>query len=317
MAHAENARAVNPAMAEALLVEAAYRESRREALKGQFASAVRHAELANELAPRTTRYQQRLEAVRGAADAVLQAEPRFFPDTVGISSGKWWWQADLLKAIRGAADGQASVEAPLIMRQVVREGLEDVYALGVYQPWHEEGPAPLYTRYIRELKAHGATIELAAVLLRQGLVCETDWIEEIDAIVPMATSLRSYEARGFELTESLADALGLFLALPVVDVFERDALAQATHAAGGYRDRAMTLADELRMKSSGGSVLRDAESVLVIDDVITYGATLEACAIRLREAHPHLAVFGATLAYTQTQHRRDVALDERGQAETD
>src|SRR3954469_6444470 len=42
LAHAENARAVDPEHADALIAEASYRESRREALKGQFASAVRH-----------------------------------------------------------------------------------------------------------------------------------------------------------------------------------------------------------------------------------------------------------------------------------
>jgi predicted amidophosphoribosyltransferase len=63
----------------------------------------------------------------------------------------------------------------------------------------------------------GETLPNAAMLLRQGHALETDWIEDIDVLVPMATSLSSYEDRSFELAEELAEDLGLRLCLPVVD----------------------------------------------------------------------------------------------------
>ena len=68
-------------------------------------------------------------------------------------------------------------------------------------------------------------------------------------LVPIATSLRSYENRGFELTEELAEELGLRLCLPVVDAFEVDPDGEATHYLSGYRQRARALADSLWLKA--------------------------------------------------------------------
>src|SRR5262249_10829809 len=153
-----------------------------------------------------------------------------------------------------------------------------VYAVGVYQPWHVGGPSPLFTRYVRELKSHGRTINLAAVLLRQGLTEETDWIEDVDVLVPMASSLRSYELRGFELTEDLAAELGRLLCLPVIDALERSGDVDPTHSAGAYAQRAAALAHTLVVKKTHSALLREAAGVLVVDDVVTYGATFEACA---------------------------------------
>ena len=164
---------------------------------------------------------------------------------------------------------------------------------------------------MKALKPGGRTIPYAGMLLRQGLVDETDWVEDIDVIVPMATSLRSYERRGFELTEELASELGLRLCIPVVDAFEVDPYAEATHAFGGYHERAKSLAASLRLKIGNSVLLEEAEAVLVVDDIVTYGATFEACALKLRERHPSLRVYGAALAYTETPQRRERADAER------
>ena len=181
-------------------------------------------------------------------------------------------------------------------------------------PGHAGGPTPLFTRYIKELKPHGKTIALAGVLLRQGLILETDWIEEIDVIVPMATSLRSYEQRGFELTEKLGGDLGMRLCVPVVDAFERAGDARPTHLAGDYRRRLDLLTESIRLRATRSSLLRAAEAVLVVDDVVTYGATFEACARLLKRAYPQLRVYGAALAYTETDQRRARAQAESAQS---
>jgi predicted amidophosphoribosyltransferase len=294
------------------MAEASAREAKRAALRGDFGSAEQYAKRALELRPGWPAYQERRRMIAEAKAAALRdfREP-LFPDTYGAAGGRWW-EYDLLGQVRGWDGSRQTVPAPLMIEAVRRSALADVYALGIYQPWHVAGPAPLFTRYVRELKAHGATLQLAAVLLRQGLTEETEWIEAVDVLVPMATSLRSYEARGFELTEELTVELGRMLCLPAVDALERPADAGQTRHAGGYRERALSLASTITVKKSHSSMMRDAGAVLVVDDVVTYGTTFEACALKLREAYPHLLVYGAALAYTETPGRRVRAERETG-----
>ncbi len=289
------------------MAEASAREARRAALQGRFADAQNYARRAVELSPSDAAYQQRLRLVRLACDAVLRdaGEP-LFPDTLGDRRNQWW-EHDLLSRVRGWDGTRATVPAPAVLNETARKEVEDVYAVGAYQPWHVAGPEPLFTRYIKALKPHGKTIPYAAILLRQGLTEETDWIEDIDVIVPMATSLRSFEQRGFELTEELAADLGLRLCAPVVDAFEVDPYADSTHALNGYNRRAVALAESLQLKTAESAILRSAEAVVIVDDVVTYGSTFEACARKLRGSYPDLRVYGAALAYTETPQRRDRA----------
>jgi predicted amidophosphoribosyltransferase len=308
---AQTALDVDPEGARAVMAEASAREAKRAALKGDFARAERYARKALELRPGWLAYQQRRRLIGEAKAALLRDlhEP-LFPETVGPSSGRWW-EYDLLATVRGWDGDTPTVPAPLIMESVRRTMVEDIYALGIYQPWHVGGPVPLFTQYVQQLKKSGRTMRLAAVLLRQGLTEETDWIEDVDVLVPMATSLRSFEARGFELTEDLTSEIGRLICMPALDALERDPAADLTHAQGGYIERARALASSIRVKKSDAALLRDAAGVLVVDDVVTYGATFEACAIKLREAYPHLRVYGAALAYTETPERRARAESER------
>jgi predicted amidophosphoribosyltransferase len=308
---AESCRSADRAAADAVMAEASAREARRAALSGRFVDAQRYAQRAVELRPSDAAYQERRRLVKLACEAAVRdfGEP-LFPDTVGPTRGHWW-DHDLLSRVRGWDGTRATVLAPLVLDETTRGELEDIYAVGGYQPWHVAGPAPVFTRYLKALKPGGRTIPYAAILLRQGLAEETDWIEDIDVIVPMATSLRSFEARGFELTEELASELGLRLCIPVVDAFEVDPYADATHGLGGYHERAKALAASLRLKGGNSALLNVAEAALVVDDIVTYGSTFEACARKLRTRYPNLRVYGAALAYTETPHRRDRAEAER------
>jgi predicted amidophosphoribosyltransferase len=245
--------------------------------------------------------------VEAKAAVLRDYKTPLFPDTVGPTRGAWW-ELDLLARVRGWDGSRETVPAPLILGEVKPEALEDVYAVGTYVPrW--SGAQPLFSRYILDLKKSGKTISLAAVLLRQGLVEETDWIEDIDVIVPMPTSLRSFDERGFELTEQLASELGRLLCVPVVDALERDPEAPETRKQGGYRARREAVESSLRVKKAHASLLRIAVAVLVVDDVVTTGASLETCAKLLTEHYPLTEVYGAALGCTESPQRRERARD--------
>ena len=154
------------------------------------------------------------------------SDSRLFDDTIGPDSGHWW-DLDLLGRIRGADGAGGTVRRPYILNEARRGVLVNLYAVGGYQPWHQAGASTVFTRYLRALKQGGSTVEYAAILLRQGLAGETSWIADIDVVVPMATSMRSFEAREFELTEDLHRDLAWRLCIPFVDAFEVDPEAAA------------------------------------------------------------------------------------------
>lgn len=298
-----------------LVAEALFRLARERVLDADFPAAEQLADEAVSIAPREPRYQRQLELIRKAKGLRLQ-EMSSGVLRVGDPAGADLWGHGLLREIRGW-DGQgASVPAPTIMSEISRPHIEDVYALGKYVPWHEGGLPRLFTLYIKELKKHGKTAQLAAVLLWQGLTGDEestapDWIAEIDVVVPMATSLASFEVRGHEVSEEIALQLSRRLCVPYVDVFEREVGAASTHQLSGYGPRLDALLGELTVKTSGVADLRSAQGVLIVDDVVTYGSTFEACAIKLQESHPQVRCWGAALAYTETERRREKALEER------
>jgi predicted amidophosphoribosyltransferase len=309
--YAELAQEADVGAARDIMAEASAREAKRRALCGDFAGAQEWSHRAVVFKPGFGPYQERRRLVSRAAAAVFsERDGVLFEDTVGPSPGHWWHH-DLLARVRGTEAGPAAVEQPLIMDAIVRDGLEDLYAVGVYQPWHVPGRTPIFTQYLRQLKAHGGTIWHAAVLLRQGLTVETDWIEDVDVLVPTPTAMMSYEEREFELTERLTSDLGDLLCVPVVDAFERAPDGGRTRLAGGYSERKQLLQKVLRVTKTHSSLLRDASAVLIIDDVVTYGTTFEVSARKLKQIYPHLRVYGAALAYTQTPERREKALAER------
>jgi predicted amidophosphoribosyltransferase len=90
------------------------------------------------------------------------------------------------------------------------------------------------------------------------------------------TALGSRRRRGFDHAEVLARGVAAELGLPAEPLLWR-----AVPAA----DQAGLTASQRRTNLSGAFVARPAEgTVLVVDDLVTTGATLEACAAALRSA---------------------------------
>ena len=96
----------------------------------------------------------------------------------------------------------------------------------------------------------------------------------ITAIVPVPTAWRRRMERGFAAPHLLADALSRELGVPIADVLS----AQYGPRQAGL-DRAGRRA-AVQGRYAGRGRLRGR--VLLVDDVVTTGATAEACAERLR-----------------------------------
>lgn len=107
-------------------------------------------------------------------------------------------------------------------------------------------------------------------------------LKGIDLLVPVPLHFIRKHARGYNQAELLARALSADIGVPVADVLCRRRWTRPQ--AGLHREaRRRNVAGVFAVRSSGAERLRGGR-VLLIDDVCTTGATLEACARALRAA---------------------------------
>jgi competence protein ComFC len=113
-----------------------------------------------------------------------------------------------------------------------------------------------------------------------------------EVLVPIPLHLRRLRERGYNQSSLLARELGKLIVLPVIDDSLRrlkDSLPQARTTTVEERRRNVAKAFACRDDKLSG------RGVILIDDVCTSGATLEACAKALKVAGA-VSVWGLTLA---------------------
>ena len=107
-----------------------------------------------------------------------------------------------------------------------------------------------------------------------------DVIEERAALVPVPLSPKRQRERGYNQAEVLARALGARCGLPT----RTDLLLRVRHTKSQTRltpgDRLRNVSGAFSAPASARSVLRGAH-ILLVDDVVTTAATLNACAAAL------------------------------------
>jgi ComF family protein len=113
-----------------------------------------------------------------------------------------------------------------------------------------------------------------------------------DVLVPVPLHRKRLRERGYNQSCLLARELGKLISLPVVD----DCLVRQRHAPPQART---TTVEERLSNVVGAFACRDRrlgdKQVLLVDDVSTSGATLDACAAALKAAGAK-SVWGLTLA---------------------
>jgi ComF family protein len=113
-----------------------------------------------------------------------------------------------------------------------------------------------------------------------------------EVLVPVPIHQKRLRKRGYNQSSLLAQKLGKLVNLPVVD----DSLSRQRHALPQTQTKTVA---ERRNNVAGAFTCRDqrlrGRQILLIDDVATSGATLNACAIALKAAGA-TSVWGLTLA---------------------
>ena len=154
--------------------------------------------------------------------------------------------------------------------------------------WYRDPVTASFRRY--KFKGHRDYSTTYGVLMAQ---CVRDRLEgEFDLLTWAPLSRKSLRKRGFDQTYLLAKVLGRELGLPLTPMLEK---YRATQAQSGLKDDGARKANVLgayRMKPGAQAA---GKRILLVDDIVTTGATLSECAATLRMAGA-VSVVGLTLA---------------------
>jgi ComF family protein len=170
--------------------------------------------------------------------------------------------------------------------------VESAGGLRAWAPLAYEGPA---RGVVRALKFRGATRAVATMAAQIVAGAPAGWLDPPGELVPVPLHRTRARKRGYNQAERLASAIGARTGLAVADCLDR-AGPRATQVG---RDRAQ------RLSGSTGTVRLARERspprrAVLVDDVITTGATLAACAAMLRENGTREVV---AVAYARTPGR--------------
>ena len=136
---------------------------------------------------------------------------------------------------------------------------------------------------------------LAALLRLHG----SEVLADVDCLVPVPLHWRRERQRGFNQAREIARHLGP----PVVDALQRCRATRAQVELAADRRRANVAGAFRRRNGWFRNPAIRGKNVLLVDDVSTTGATLEACALVLKESRA-AAVFALTAARVVTRRRQ-------------
>jgi ComF family protein len=147
-------------------------------------------------------------------------------------------------------------------------------------------PQPVASAIVRALKYHGWESAAQAMAERMArLAWPSDVVDERAALVPVPLAPVRQRERGFNQATLIANALGACWRVPVWDDVLVRARATSTQTRLTPGERSANVRDAFAMSSAGGVRERvRGLHIVLLDDVLTTGATLNACAATLFDA---------------------------------
>ena len=130
---------------------------------------------------------------------------------------------------------------------------------------------------------HADRTELAWPLARQMARAGAELLARADLIAPVPAHWRRLLGRRYDQAALLARALGRIAGRPVVPDLLRRPRRTPPPADKGAAERAVTVQGAFALSRQGRAMIA-GRRVLLVDDVVTSGATAEACALALLEA---------------------------------
>ena len=171
-------------------------------------------------------------------------------------------------------------------------GKFDVISATSYIYYRKESP---YNNLLHKMKYgnHPQVGRRMAMMAAENLI-ETGFFDGIDAIVPLPLSKKKKRQRGYNQCDYIAEGLSLKSGIPVIKdcVVRNKSNETQTHK---NRDERWKNVEGIFSLTNPEQI--EGKHILLVDDILTTGATLTNCAIAMQEkSNCKISVF--TLAYT-------------------
>ena len=171
-------------------------------------------------------------------------------------------------------------------------GRFDVERVAAYIYYQKESP---YNRLLHKMKyGNHPEVGMRLALMAAEQLSKEGFFDGIDAIVPLPLSKKKRRQRGYNQCDYIAEGLSQTTGIPVLKdcVVRNKSNETQTHKTRDERWRNVE-----RIFSLANPELIEGKHILLIDDILTTGATLTNCAIAIKSGcNCRISVF--TLAYT-------------------
>lgn len=121
---------------------------------------------------------------------------------------------------------------------------------------------------------------------------KTDWATGIDYIIPIPLHHKKQSKRGFNQSEIIAQELSSQLSIALLNTAVKRVLNTDSQTTKSRMQRSENLRNAFQLNIDSGKLV--GKHVLLLDDVLTTGATIEACALVLAQI-PDLKISIATI----------------------
>lgn len=177
----------------------------------------------------------------------------------------------------------------LYYRLICRHPLERAAAM-----MHYSRHSP-YSSVIITAKYHGRP-EIARIVGRRyaAELAPCGFFSGVDALVPVPMHWWKKARRGYNQAEVVAEGVSEATGIPVI----HDAMRAARHATQTRKDAAGRMANARRIYSVCNPALLEGKHIMLVDDVITTGATITACCEAIHKSVENCRVSVLALAAT-------------------
>lgn len=112
------------------------------------------------------------------------------------------------------------------------------------------------------------------------------WAQTVDVIVPVPLHPKKQAARGYNQSDLIAEGMSEVLGIP----FLADGLKRVRHTESQTNKTRQERADNVQDAFRAKSAAVQGRHVLLVDDVLTTGATLEACSLALLDQNCKVSI---------------------------
>lgn len=134
---------------------------------------------------------------------------------------------------------------------------------------------------------------MATLMAQEMLKC--GWIKDVDLIVPLPLHKKKERLRGFNQAQVIAETLAELLHIPLNSTIIQRVVHSETQTHKTREERWASMQQVFKIRNAD---MLSKKHVLLVDDVLTTGATLEACGqevLKISETKLSLATLAFTL----------------------